>query len=226
MAVDSEALRINFMFTITLLSSFHITHGKCNPDELFRIIETIRPEIIFEELPADKFEDIYFWGYNPISLEAITIKRYLEQYPIIHFPVDTFPKTQAELSFDAQIICDASIEYQELSDQNLFKVKEYGYSFINSEECLNTLDKMRFIEETIVAEIAKDELQEEHNSEKRLHHNREDEMLANIYNLSTSHPYNKALFICGAEHRRPLIEKIKRYEIDSKLKLNWIFYGA
>jgi hypothetical protein len=53
------------MYNITLLSSFHKNLGKCNPDELYKIIEEIQPEIIFEELSFDTFSFVYSDGYIP-----------------------------------------------------------------------------------------------------------------------------------------------------------------
>jgi len=41
--------------------------GKCNSNELYRIIEKIQPEIIFAELPYDVFEIIYTEGRRPTS---------------------------------------------------------------------------------------------------------------------------------------------------------------
>jgi len=56
------------MYNIIILFSFHMERGKCNSNELYRIIEKIQPEIIFEELPYDVFEIIYANGYIPESL--------------------------------------------------------------------------------------------------------------------------------------------------------------
>lgn len=214
------------MTSITLLSSFHRTLGKCNADELYRIIESIQPDVIFEELPIDIFANLYLLGYAANSLEAKTIKRYLIKYPIKHIAVDTYPKKPEELLFNANIICDASKEYQKLWEQELVKIEEDGYTFINSDDCFNIIDKLRLIEKTVVAEAKNLELQTEYEAELRLHDNRENIMLANIYKYSISQPFNNGLFICGAEHRRPLMEKIKIYKNYSNTKLNWNFYGT
>ena len=47
------------MYNIILLSTKHIESGKCNSFELYKIIETINPEIIFEEIPPSKFDAVY-----------------------------------------------------------------------------------------------------------------------------------------------------------------------
>jgi len=41
------------MQNVILISTEHLDSGKCNSDELLKIIETINPEVIFEEQPND-----------------------------------------------------------------------------------------------------------------------------------------------------------------------------
>ena len=76
------------MFTITLIATTHTEKGLCNTHELFKIIEQVRPEVIFEEIPPGKFEAVYA-GTRQESLEVKTIKAYLQKYPATHhLPVD------------------------------------------------------------------------------------------------------------------------------------------
>ena len=114
---------------ITLISSFHKIHGNCNPSELYKIIEHIKPDIIFEELSTSGFDIIYSPYYQAETIEVITIKKYLQNYPIKHFPVDNYPVNENDLLSDAQIIWDNSKEYRELWNEKLNRIKESGYSF-------------------------------------------------------------------------------------------------
>ena len=213
------------MYNITLLSSFHKILGKCNPDELYKIIEAIQPEIIFEELCFDRFNFVYSKDSIPNTIEVFTIKKYLQNYYINHFPVDTYPINEANLLSDTQVIFDNSNEYSELWRQQLSNIEQHGYTFINSNDCIEILDKMRIIEKTVLSETNNAKLLNEHKTEKRLHDKRENEMLDNIYNYSKQYPYRKAMFICGVAHRKPLKRKIQEYEIQENLKLNWIFFN-
>ncbi len=131
------------MFNITLLSSFHKILGKCNPEELYKIIEEIQPEIIFEELSYDGFDIIYSVGYQPETLEAITIKNYLQKHSIKHLPVDNFPIKETDLLSEAQIIWDSSSEYRELWNKKLLNLSQDGYKFLNSNECTEMLDRIQ-----------------------------------------------------------------------------------
>ena len=214
------------MYNITILSSFHIERGKCNSNELYRIIEKIQPEIIFEELPYDVFEIIYAKGRIPESLEAITIKKYLEKNQIEHIPVDTYEINETDIFNEFDVISNKSIEYAELMKQQLSMIIRNGYSFLNSNDCDELLYKIHIVEETVLLEINDARLSYHYKTDRKLHDKRENEMLQNIHNYSKLYPYNKALFICGAEHRKSIMQKIQGYEFKEKLKLNWSLYNA
>ena len=213
------------MYNITLLSSFHKNLGKYNPDELYKIIEEIQPEIIFEELSFDTFSFVYIDGYIPDTVEVMAIKKYLRNYPIKHFPVDTYPINESELFNGADQIAKKSIEYVNLWKEQVAMITEKGYNFLNSSTCSELLDKIQGIEKTVLLEINDIKLSHGFKSEIELHNRREYEMLLNIYTYSKKYPYDKAMFICGAEHRKPLKQKILEYETKENLKLNWTFYS-
>jgi hypothetical protein len=212
------------MYNITLLSSFHKNLGKCNPDELYKIIEEIQPEIIFEELSFDTFSFVYSDGYIPNTVEAITIKNYLGNCPIKHFPVDTYPINETDLFNGADEIAKRSNEYVKLWNEQVSMITNYGFNFLNSNACIELLDKIRIVEETVLLVINDEKLFRDFKSENELHNKRENEMIRNIFNYSKQYPYNKALLICGAEHRKPIRQKIQEYQAKEKLKLNWTFY--
>ena len=44
------------MYNITFIGTCHGKYGKCNSDELYKIIESISPDVIFEELTQDLFD--------------------------------------------------------------------------------------------------------------------------------------------------------------------------
>ncbi len=79
---------------IILITTGHSENGLCNTVELFKIIEGIKPKIIFEEVSPAKFEGVYK-GTRKDSLETSTIKKYLERHSIEHIPVD---KDEDEIS--------------------------------------------------------------------------------------------------------------------------------
>jgi hypothetical protein len=213
------------MFDITLLSSSHSIHGKCNPEELYLIIEQLQPEVIFEELSYDGFEMIYSAGYQPQTVEAITIKKYLQKYPIKHLPVDNYPINEADLLSDAQLIWNYSSEYRDLWEQKLLRLSQNGYYFLNSDECTEIMNQLERIEEDVLKETNNVVLLNEHKKEKALHDKRENEMLRAIYNYVQQYTLDNAIFICGAQHRKAIKHKIKDYKIKDNFKLNWKFFN-
>lgn len=49
-------------------------------------------------------------------------------------------------------------------------------------------------------------------------------MISNIYSYCQNTYFNSAIFMCGAAHRKSIIEKIKNYKTDKKVNLTWTFY--
>lgn len=214
------------MYKITLLSSIHCKLGKCNSDELYRIIENLEPEIIFEELSNHIFVILYTDEYIPQSLEAFTIKEYLKTYSISHFPVDTHVKNEVDLFNGHNSISSKSNEYNELFNRQISMIITNGFSFLNSDEYSELLSNISAIERKVLHEINNEMLSRQYQQEIQLHDKRENEMLKNIYNYSKQFQYRKALFICGAEHRKPFLNKIPEFEKREEINLNWSFYGS
>ncbi|ESU28737.1 hypothetical protein FLJC2902T_13310 [Flavobacterium limnosediminis JC2902] len=214
------------MKTVIFLSSFHLETGKCNWLELYYVIEKLKPEVIFEELCNETFEDIYFKGYTPQSLEAKAVKKYIENYTAKHFPIDTYETDFSEIFGNYSIIAEKNPEYLMLLNDKLKLINQFGHSFINNPKCAEMLRGLRQIEKTTLLEINNTELLQRYDLERKLHDKREIQMLHNIYDYSEHLDYRKALFICGAEHRDEIINKIPVIQGNKKEKLNWIFYES
>ena len=77
------------MNNITFVSTHHAEFGKCNSDELYKIIELIRPDVIFEELNQDLFDKFYKGDEIPFETPEIkAVKRYIKEHFAIQIPVD------------------------------------------------------------------------------------------------------------------------------------------
>lgn len=212
------------MPTIVLLSSFHKQCGKCNPDELYIIIESVQPEVIFEELPCDVFKWVYADGNTAESLEALTIKRYLLKKPTVHIPVDTHEKGSYDFFDGYDFIAKESSEYSVLFNEQMVNISQYGYSYLNSKICEEHIEKLKALEEGVLAKTGNEQLLNQYRSDKELDDMREVEMLRNIYSYSRDHRYNRALFICGAQHRKPLMEKISQFQTRANNPVDWLLY--
>ena len=213
---------------VTLIATGHNEQGVCNSNELYKIIERIAPEVIFEEVPPNKFAAVYE-GTCEDSLETCAIKMYLKKYPILHFPVDmeiddiTKRRFREDLSKISFIFNDYSSEYNYLSNQLNFLSEQMGFSYLNSDQCRELLERKHFLEDEILQSLNLEQLTEAYKAWLNFIDERRNEMIKNIYNHSTNNKYEKALFLIGAEHRRPLMDKINEFEKNNKLQLNWKF---
>jgi len=228
------------MSTITLVATSHKENGLCNSQELFKIIEQISPEVIFEEIPPRKFEAVYA-GTRLDSLEVTTIKAYLQKYPDTHhYPVDLDidPVTEKEIKQEVDgvaFICnDYSEEYNYLDGLLSLQSEKYGFPYLNNDRCSELILRKKVLE-TKVLDALKNDKSQTAMDHKRLGlvykqwidqiDDRENEMLKNIYNYMEQKKYAKALFLVGAAHRKPIQQKIQEYQLMENSKLNWTFYS-
>ena len=229
------------MSTITLIATGHKENGLCNSQELFKIIEQIRPEVIFEEIPPGRFEAVYA-GTRKASLEIIAIKEYLQKYPDVHhYPVDLDieESIEKEIKFEVDgipLICnDYHSEYNYLNLQMSHGQEFGGFPFLNSDQCSKIILRKKALEKEILNTLRNDKNQRNMDHERLnfaykrwidQNDDRENEMLRNIYRYMGSKKYANALFLVGAAHRKPIMQKIQEYKSKEEFKLNWRFYNS
>jgi len=233
------------MHNITLIGTTHSKNGLCNSDELYKIIEEIEPNVIFDELPSH-FSDMYYsesfdtYCTNSIMLgrpmpivplEVKCVKKYKQNYSIEIIPVDI--DNRQKLSEHQEAISSIFLkffrndDYKKLdNDIDILAARE-GFQFLNSDHFLELLEKRECLEKTILeSEIYKKRLLSIYNLfhlEQR--ENRENVMLNNIYNYSKANEYNQAILLIGANHRKSIMQKIGQYQKLSEIKLNWTIFG-
>jgi hypothetical protein len=232
------------MYNISLISTIHSENGKCNYNELYKILESINPEVIFDELPSHYF-DMYFsdsfdlFYANSIlrnrkppemPLEVKCIKKYKQNYNVKILPVDIdvtpkLSKHQDEILFMFSTFFENE-DYRKLDNEKEVLIKQEGFCYLNSDKFIDFLERKEIVEKKIMdSEIQKDRLL---NVYKLFHteqqDNRENAMIHNIYNLSKENQYNQAVFLIGAEHKKSIMKKITEYEKLTEIKLNWKMY--
>lgn len=218
------------MYNITLIGTQHLESGKCNSDELYKIIESINPDVIFEEMPSSHF-NAYYVTKTQRSLESDTINQYVKSNVVKILPVDIdvrqeLSKYQNEINFIFYTIFKHE-DYIKLDKEKEDLMIKEGFRYLNSDKFLNFLEKKEVIEKQIIeSEPDRDRLLTIY----KLFHiaqydSRENAMLKNIYNYSKENQYNHAVFLLGAGHRKSIMEKILEYEKLSETKLNWTMYG-
>ena len=217
------------MCNVTLISTEHRESGKCNHDELHKIIESLNPDVIFEEeRNDDTFQKYYSEEYSFNSLEVQCIKKYLQNHNIKHIPVD-IELNQAFEEWDYMFYTFKKYNvYKQILNEHCALRDKDGFTYLNSEKCSELFDKMKTAERQIIefSGINKNELIRIYDLFHKEHDNRENAMLLNIYNYSKENSYNQAVFLLGYAHRKSMMQKIMEYKKKEDFKLNWIFFNG
>ena len=211
----------------------HSVYGKCTSDELYKIIELINPEVIFEELPSSLFD--MFYNDNLLNLipnvppEVKCVQKYKQSHKIKHVPVDIEENpnlSDSDISYMFDTFNKYDV-YRKIENEHYLLTAKEGFDYINSDKCLALFEEQRIAERNIMEfEIHKNIL---FNIYKLFHEendNRENSMLQNIYNYSKENQYNQAVFLIGTAHRKSIMQKITEFEGEAEIKINWTFYNG
>ena len=203
---------------ITLISTVHKEIGKCNSDELYKIIESINPDVIFLEALKENYTNYdkilfsQFGVYNE-RLELKTIQTYSQNHTFEYVPVLNIGLSD---EFETKIkIVSENKDCQRLLDNYTFLELNGGFEFLNSKKSIVLQEEMRELENRI---IGNETIRQKVNATIDAYEN---SMIRNIYSFCKDKSFNMAIFMCGAAHRKSIIEKIKKLEI----KLNWTLYN-
>lgn len=220
------------MYNLNLVFTRHKEMGSCSSFELHRIIEMIRPEIIFEELSKSNYDKAYI-EKSLITLESNAIKLYLQNHSIDHIPVDTYnlPDSYDEnVGYMLRSLTDSirseSIYLRRLLDHQALLISQRGFNFLNSDQNDEFMERIHNQREIILDIINDEWLFQIANLEKEVIDKRENEIIDNVYKYSKEHAYNQALLFIGAGHRKSMIEKIKEHETQEKIEINWILFDS
>ena len=214
------------MHHITLLGTVHEAAGECNFQSLYRILEAINPQVIFEELFPSDF-DAYYKDKTKTRLEPDVINLYSENHKIIHIPVDYDympPKTFWDRYHRMHVTIEAhSPEYRNTVDTLSFYKRQYGFRFLNSPEHERLNREWYDAISNTLLRLNNEEFSETHEEWLQIIRRREDTMVGRIYEYSKGHEYTTGLFYTGASHRESIMQIIQEHETQEKMKLNWKF---
>ena len=128
--------------SITLISTVHKEIGKCNYYELYKIIESINPDVIFLEAfenSYSKYHQMLFsqFGVYQERLEIKAIQAYSQNHTFEYVPVldiglsDEFEKIIA--------IVSENTNYQKILDNYNLLETVRGFQFLNSKKQMKIL---------------------------------------------------------------------------------------
>lgn len=210
------------MYNITLLSTVHKEIGKCNSEELYKIFQSISPDVIFLEAFENSYSQYHQmlfsqFGVYQERLEIKAIQAYSQNHAFKYVPVlDIGLSDEFETKLE---IVSQNIDYQRLLDNYISVEKENGFQFLNSEEQIAYQELMRELENRIIDNTIMHQKADE--SMDAYEHS----MLRNVYTFCQDNSFKSAIFMCGAGHRKTITQKIKEYELKENIKLNWTFYN-
>ena len=217
------------MYNITLVCTHHSEFGKCNSEELYKIIESLKPDVIFEELTQDLFDMFYKDNKIPNEPPEIkSVKRYIQYNNTSHVPVDINASgtlSTIEINYMFNTVGKYRV-YLKLEEEQKKMAFEGGYGFLNSKKNEELTEKRKSVEKSLIElQINRDQLLRIHELFYEEQHNREHEIIKNIYNYSEKITYNQALLLLGSGHRKTIFEKVKKYKSENHVRLNWVLYG-
>jgi pheromone shutdown protein TraB len=217
------------MHNITLVSTLHSELGKCNADELYKIIENINPDVVFEELTPYLYDMVYNKNIvdETAPLEIKCIRNYKQQHNIKNIPVDI--EVKSTFSNEIKVVFalfEKYDTYSEIVSEIKRKIESDRFDFLNSDEYSDLVEKQRSIERKILEEINNRQLNRIYKTFNADLHLCENFMLNTIYAYSKENNYDQAVFLIGAAHRSSIIQKVAESQLTEDLKLNWTFYGT
>jgi hypothetical protein len=209
------------MHNIIFISTIHKEIGECNADELCNIIAKLNPEVIFLEAVDETYsayENYLFskFGIYHKKLELSAIQKYSHIHSFEYVPV--CENYLSEAFHQKNKLVSENKDLQKLIDNSISLAATWGFSFLNSLESINLQEEMRMLESQILSgsnldTIVKQEIEAYENP-----------MIQNIYSYCKNHQFNTAIFMCGAAHRKSIIEKIEKFNIQEEITLSWTVF--
>jgi hypothetical protein len=209
------------MHNIIFISTIHKEIGKCNAEELYRIIKRLSPEVIFLEAVDETYstyEHHLFstYGVYHQKLELSAIQKYHQTHSFEYVPVCENYLSEA-FHQKNKIVCE-NRDLQILIDKSISFAATYGFNFLNSLESMNLQEEMRMLESQILASSDLDKIVR---ADIEVYEN---PMIQNIYSYCKTHKFDKAVFMCGAAHRKSIIEKISKFNAQEETTLSWTVF--
>ena len=215
------------MKRLSVVGTVHEEKGRANTSGLVGILERIKPEVIFLEIPSAAFDD-HFNG-NRGNLESTAVSRYRENHRVDLIPVDL--PTPDEDFFAKHRDLNRRIErtspdYRRLVDWHSQNVTAHGFAYLNSKDCSDLFSQLH---EAMLAAIEKDVdhrlLAEVYDLWIRTNELRDKGMMKNIEKHCRQASFSSAAFLVGAAHRQSIINLSRRAPGAASSTIQWDFAG-
>lgn len=211
------------MNSVTMVCTVHEEMGLANPSELCAILERIRPEVIFLEVPPASFDD-YYVVCRQKNLESKAVRTYRESAQVQLVPVD-LPTPEREFFENFEYfrtrIREVSLEYRQLVDQDRAYVGRYGFAYLNSDYSSTFWTDLYGEMLNALGNLGDPRLVDIYESWTATNNLRDIAMITNIQNYCSDHSFNGGVFLVGAAHRQSIIDKSQGTTL--QLVPDWVF---
>jgi hypothetical protein len=214
------------MKRVFVVGIVHDEIGLANVSELHAILEHIRPDVIFLEIPPAAFDD--FVGGRRWNLESSAARQYRDLHRVELIPVD-LPTPDEEFFRDVRYLNDTIKRTSSVCSRLFYRDSQYirahGFAYLNSEHCSTLwsdlyaamLAKIRELDDHRLLEIYETW---RHNSELR-----DKAMMKCVEDYSTQSPFDTGVLLVGAAHRQSMIDKARTGYGDGMPTVRWGFDG-
>jgi hypothetical protein len=214
------------MKRVFVIGTVHADSGLATASALLAILERIKPEVIFLEMPPAALDD-HFNGTRS-NLESVAVSRYRGDQRVDLVPVD-LPTPNAAFFADSEELHRrverTSLEYRRLVDLNSHATREGGFAYLNSDLCIESLAAIDAEVLDTVEYIRNAQLRELHDRSRAAHEDRDTEMMKNIEDYCVRNVFAEGVFLVGAAHRGSLIDKARARGGVTSSGIEWAFGG-
>lgn len=216
------------MYNVAVLFTRHDAIGMCNSDELWKMLQSLQPEVIFEEIGHSVYDQIYV-QQNRTTLESNAVKLYLLTNDVEHIPVDTFDRPddyyrgRNHLADVLQKYFNKSGRLNRAFNQLVSHASRGGFPFLNSDQYDAMMDELEEVENIILKELADDKLNEMAQFKNEVNSKRDEVMIDNIYRFAAERTFQTGIFLIGAGHRRSIKSKLDKIAPRYGVEIRWHF---
>jgi hypothetical protein len=214
------------MKRVSVVGTVHEEKGRANTSGLLAILERIKPEVIFLEIPSAAFGD-HFNG-NRRNLESTAVSRYRENHRVDLIPVD-LPTPEQDFFTNTRDLDErigrTSPEYCRLINSHSQYVSAYGFAYLNSEHCSKLWSQIHGATLAAIEELAEPRLAELYDLWIRTNELRDRAMMKNIENHCRQTSFSSAAFLVGAAHRQSIIDLSRTKPGAASSTIQWDFAG-
>lgn len=200
---------------IVLIGTRHGSKGVCNAEELYRILERINPDVVFEEIPPS-LHSAYHVDMTRENLESNVVNAYLQKHSIQNVPVDYEP-IPPDSFFEEhkrmhQTIEKISYAYCRLIDEHIDRTTYHGFKYLNSDVHDDLQEKLAMAVDDAIKYLKDESFLSFDMRWREIIDLREETMLNNIYAYCEKKAFGKGLFLIGSAHRRSIMRKVSNRE--------------